>query len=262
MLEEAAQRGNVVAFVGSPHRIDRKSEVLKALREIRFEDYYQAELTGFVLYLEGATDLALLRAFAERLEHEAAEVLERPFVHYVGNQPQKARRHFHGLREAKPDLVGFALFDHLEPGLAEREFFDALAEHMWPRREIENYLLPDKTLREYARREGSREVGGPLLEEAEAARWQEAMDRAVEKYVLPIARRDPDDPFWVNTKVSDHLILRVLESFFDEMQVPGRLRKADYYRLVEFLDPSDVHQDVVFVLDSILAQARKARPHQ
>lgn len=262
MLEEAAQRGTVVAFVGSPHRIDRKSEVLKALREIRFDDYYQAELTGFVLYLEGATDLALLRAFAELLEHEATVVLERPFVHYVGNQPQKARRHFHGLREAKPDLVGFALFDHLEAGLAEKEFFDALAEYMWPRREIENYLLPAKMLLEYARREGNREVDGPLLEEAEAARWQEAMDRAVTAHVPPIARRDPDAPFWViDTKVSD-LISRVLESFFDEMEMPGQLRKADYYRLVEYLDPSDVHQDVVFVLDSILAQARKARPHQ
>ena len=262
MLKEAADSGTVVAFVGSPHRIDQESEVLKALREIRFEDYYQAKLTGFVLYLEGATDLVLLQAFAKRLEHESTEVLERPFVHYVGNQPRKARSHFHGLREAKPDLVGFALFDRLENGLAEKEFFDALAEHMWPRCEIENYLLPDKTLREYARREGSRQVGGPLLEEAEAARWQEAMDRAVEKYVLPIALCDPDDPFWVDTKVSDHLIPRVLSSFFDEMGMPVPFRKADYHRLVEFLDPSDVHQDVVCVLDSILAQARKARPRQ
>ena len=262
MLDEAAQRGTVVAFVGSPHRIDRRSGVLKALRDIRFEDYYQAELTGFVLYLGGAGGLALLRAFAELLEHEAAGVLERPFVHYAGNQPQKARSHFHGLREAKPDLAGFALFDHLDAGLGEKEAVDALAEYMWPRRELENYLLPAKTLREYARREGSRAVGGPLFEEAEAVRWQEAMDRAVTAHVPPIARRDPDAPFWViDTKVSD-LISRVLESFFDEMEMPGRLRKADYHRLVEYLDPSDVHQDVVFVLDSILAQARKARPHR
>ena len=262
MLEEAAQRGTVVAFVGSPHRIDRRSGVLKALRDIRFEDYYQAELTGFVLYLGGAAGLALLRAFAELLEHEAAGVLERPFVHYAGGQPQKARSHFHGLREAKPDLVGFALFDHLDAGLGEKEGYDALAEYMWPRRELENYLLPAKTLRRYARREGSRAVGGPLFEEAEAVRWQEAMDRAVEEHAPPIALRDPDDPFWVDTKVGDHLIPRVLESFFDEVQAPGRLRKADYYRLVEYLDSSDVHRDVVFALDSILDQARRARPHR
>lgn len=261
MLDEAAQRGTVVAFVGAPHRIDRKSEVLKALRDIRFEDYYQAELTGFVLYLEGATDLALLRAFAELLEHGAAEALDRPFVHYAGNRPQKARSHFHGLREAKPDLVGFALFDHLDAGLGGREASGALAEYMWPRREFENYLLPAKTLRGYARREGSRAVGGPLFEEAEAARWQAAMDRAVEAHAPPIALRHPDDSFWIDAKVGGHLIPRVLKTFFGEMEAPVRLRKADYHRLVEFLDPSDVHRDVVLALDSILARARRARPH-
>ena len=65
MLNEAADRGTVVAFLGSPHRIDHKSEVLKSLRDIGFEDCYLAETTGFVLYVEGSTDLSLLRAFAE-----------------------------------------------------------------------------------------------------------------------------------------------------------------------------------------------------
>ena len=57
LLNEAADRDLVVAFVGPPHRIDdRGSQVLKALREIGFEQYYQAEQTGWVLYLEGSTD--------------------------------------------------------------------------------------------------------------------------------------------------------------------------------------------------------------
>ena len=44
-------------------------------------------------------------------------VLERPYVHYVGNQPTEAREHFYGLREAKPDLVGFCLFDRISDEL-------------------------------------------------------------------------------------------------------------------------------------------------
>jgi hypothetical protein len=44
LLNEAVARDFVVAFVGKPHTIsDRGSQVLKALREIGFEDYYQAE---------------------------------------------------------------------------------------------------------------------------------------------------------------------------------------------------------------------------
>ena len=73
LLNEAAGKDTVVAFVGKPHRIDdRGSQVLKALRAIGFEDYYLAEQVGWVLYLEGSTDLAILQAFARRLGHEAA----------------------------------------------------------------------------------------------------------------------------------------------------------------------------------------------
>src|SRR5271168_578876 len=115
ILNEAADRDVVVAFVGKPHRIDdRGSQLLKALREIGFEQYYQAEQEGWVLYLEGATDLAILRVFAETLEHPAYDSLEQVFVHYVQNQPSKAQGHFRGLREGKSDLVGFALFDRLQ----------------------------------------------------------------------------------------------------------------------------------------------------
>jgi energy-coupling factor transporter ATP-binding protein EcfA2 len=120
LLNEAADRDVVVAFVGRPHRIDdRGSQVSKALKEIGFEQYYQAEATGWVLYLEGSTDLAMLQAFAQRLGHPAQAALERPFVHYVGNQPSKARDHFYGLREAKPDLIGCAIYDRIETRLSE-----------------------------------------------------------------------------------------------------------------------------------------------
>jgi len=56
ILNEAADRDVVVAFVGRPHRIDdRGSQVSKSLKSIGFEHYYQAEITGWVLYLEGST---------------------------------------------------------------------------------------------------------------------------------------------------------------------------------------------------------------
>ena len=46
VLNEAAGRDVVVAFVGKPHRIDdRGSQVSKALRDIGFDQYYQAEET-------------------------------------------------------------------------------------------------------------------------------------------------------------------------------------------------------------------------
>ena len=141
LLNEAADKDLVIAFVGRPHRLaegDRGSQVLKALREIGFEQYYQAEQTGWVLYLEGSTDLSVLRALARRLGHdEAIRALERPFVHYVANQPREVQRHFHGIREGIPHLRGVALFDRLETAPPDLR---PVAILVWQRREIENYL--------------------------------------------------------------------------------------------------------------------------
>ena len=116
LLNEAAGRDTVIAFVGKPHRMDdRGSQVLKSLKDIGFDHYYQAERKRWVLYLEGSTDLSILQCFAQRLGHgEALSALERPFVHYVGNRPQKVREHFFGLKEALPSLRGVALFDRLD----------------------------------------------------------------------------------------------------------------------------------------------------
>ena len=152
VLNEAAGRDAVIAFVGKPHRIDDgNSQVVKSLRDIGFDHYYQAQEMGWVLYLENSTDLAILQAFARLLDHKAQQCLERPFVKYVEtNLPQKAREHFFGLQEAKDDLVGIAIFDRLDRDLQSHP---ALKELMWRRREIENYFCTEEVLVAYAVRD-------------------------------------------------------------------------------------------------------------
>jgi hypothetical protein len=150
VLQEAAERDVVVAFVGKPHRMDTRSkqQVRKALESIRMADYFVAQQTGWMLYLEGSTDLAILRRIAERLDHSAKEILGArvPVIYLGSNRPQEARDSFHGLREAKSNLVGFALFDRLDKELLTGS---ALVERMWSRREIENYLVSPESLRRY-----------------------------------------------------------------------------------------------------------------
>ena len=149
LLNEAAGKDHVIAFVGSPHRIDRRSTAVRnALAEIGWEHYYQAEQTGWVLYLEGSTDLAILQSFAGRLGHTAAQrALERPFVHYVGNDTTRVQRHFRDLREAVPHLQAVALFDRLEGNMPA---FPQIDFQVWRQREIENYLCTQATLEAYA----------------------------------------------------------------------------------------------------------------
>lgn len=256
VLNEAADRDVVVAFVGTPHRIDdRGSQVLKSLKEIGFEDYYQAELTGWILYLEGSTDLAILQALAETLNHPARDALARPFVKYVLNQPQRARDHFFGLREARKDLIGYALFDRVELPL---QAHDALREGMWGRREIENYLCQPETLLAYAEASAREETLGPLFEESDVARRRQAMQEATGDLVPPVALRDPANPYWLNTKVSDDFLDPLFASYFQKLGLPNLMAKADYHVLARHVPRDLIDPEVVSVLDEIADTSGRA----
>ncbi len=256
LLNEAARRDVVVAFLGKPRRIDdRGSQVLKSLSEIGFDQYYQAEQTGWVLYLEGATDLAILQQFAQRIGHPVSPYLDRPFVHYVQNQPSQAAHHFHGLRAAKPDLVGFGLFDRLEKELESTEM---LVLTMWHRREIENYLCQPETLRAYAEDEVRRLGVGPLFEPSESARWRETMDSCIREFVPPAAIRDRFDRWWYDTKASDDFLERVFNEFFERLELPNLLRKTRFHILARHVASSGLDPEVGEVLDGILSVAKRA----
>ncbi len=250
LLNEAADRDLVVAFVGQPHRIgDRGSQVMKALREIGFEQYYQAEQTGWVLYLEGSTDLAMLRAFARRLGHESAlRALERPFVRYVGNQPRAVRHHYHGLREALPRLRGVALFDRLEAGDADVAPAEGL---VWRRREMENYVCSQSALEGYAAASAEDETPGPLFEPVEAERRVTAMREAIEEIesaLRSLGRGPPwDDAF----KASDDFLDPVFRVWFKKLELPNLMAKKNFHELVEHIPVSEIDPEVTEKLDAI-----------
>ncbi|CAN5577952.1 ATP-binding protein [soil metagenome] len=253
ILNEAADRDVVIAFLGKPHRIDdRGSQLLKSLKEIGFEHYYQAEQAGWVLYLEGATDLEMLRAFARVLKHPLHEQLERLFVHYVGNQPQKARDHFYGLREAKPDLVGFALYDRLDHPLPAGILF----EHAWQKREFENYLCSEKTLLAWAEAEGTRQTGGPLF----AEEWQRIMNKSITQVAQAMATLGKGSPWSPDTKVSDDFLTPLFENFYKTLKLPNLMRKTDFHVLADHVPQEDVDTEVANVLAEILQVASQASP--
>lgn len=258
LLNEAADRDIVVAFVGKPHRIDdrgRGSQVVKSLKAIGFEAYYQAEQRGWVLYLEGSTDLAILKSFAHSLQHPAMSCLNSPFVQYVENQPQKARDHFYGLREAKNDLVGFLLLDKVDARLRAQS---PLEERMWKRREIENYLCFPEVLEAYA---ATLAHGvGPLFQASEQQKLTETMRRVVADYIPPIALRDRRADWWSTTKASDDFLDLVFQQFFTSLNLPNLMRKTDYHQLATLVPVEMIDREVTDVLDAIHAIAGRARP--
>jgi hypothetical protein len=253
VLNEAANRDVVIAFVGPPHRIDdRGQQVLKALTDIGFDQYYQAELKGWALYLEGSTDLAILQAFAHTLEHPAAHVLERPFVHYLTtNLPNRAREHFYGIREAKPDLVGFALFDRIDKPL---DIGKPLEETMWQKRKIECYLCSESVLLTYARHDQPDDLFG----NAEAERRVRTMSECILEVTVALQTLGRPGPWSADVKASDDFLNPLFERYFQKLGLPNLLRKTDYHVLARLVPKNKLDPEVTSKLDAIVAVARKA----
>ena len=57
------------------------------------------------------------------------------------NDPTQARSHFTGLKDAKPDLIGIALYDNIQFSIGDLK---GLNETKWKKNEIENYFLADR----------------------------------------------------------------------------------------------------------------------
>jgi hypothetical protein len=256
VLNEAAGRDAVIAFVGKPHRIDdRGHQLLKSLKDIGYDHFYQAEQTGWVLYLEGSTDLSILRAFAGSLRHEARKALERPFVQYVGNQPRAARRHFYGLREAKRDLVGIAVFDRLQEQLPKTL---ELAEFSWSRREIENYLCKRDVLVRWAKQYAEIEGGGPLF----VAQYVNKMEESISKVESAMQTLGKGSPWSHDTKVTDDFLNPLFSEFFKGLGIPNLFQKTDYHVLASLVRPEDIDAEVVTVLDKIAEVSSQAESSQ
>ncbi len=267
LLNEAAGRHTVIAFIGNPHPIDgRTAHLGKALKEIGFEHYSQAEQTKWVLYLEGSTDLAILRALAERLGHaSAAAALERPYVHYIGNQLSKAQQHFFGLREAVPELLGIAILDRdavdwdREPG--DSASSAPLTSLRWRQREIENYLSTREALEAYAA--GTTEEDGlpGMLGQAEGLDRLSAMQRAIDE-IEGAQRTLGNDPWGPELKVSDEFLPQVFRRYFELRNLPSLMSKRDFHELARFAPEDAIDSEVGEKLDAIAEVASQARGPQ
>lgn len=258
VLQEAAERDVVIAFVGKPHRIDTRSrhQVKKALESIRMADYYLAEQKGWLLYLEGSTDLAILRRLADRLDHPAKTILSDsvPVIYLGNNKPQEARDHFQGLREAKPDLVGFVLFDRLDK---ELQSGSRLLERMWSRREIENYLVTPESLQGFVQLGLDSE---DLIEAAEKRNRLEILESCVAELTNALNLTNEPDPWGPDIKVTDKFLDPLFKRFFERLGTPQRIYKRDYHGLADTVPLEQIGIEVIDVLDVILSTAKTATP--
>lgn len=170
ILDEALDTNLTLLLEGRADDLARKQEIRNSLKHFGADHYIKARERGYVLYVEGGTDVDMLRGLAERLQHPVATLWdERINSFYVqNNYPLQdldaelerveggfglpPREHFKGLRNLLPELKGLAILDN--DGLSRQDRDEgALQIRYWRRYEAENYFITPELLRDYAYRQ-------------------------------------------------------------------------------------------------------------
>ncbi|MGL6226268.1 MAG: ATP-dependent nuclease [Thermoguttaceae bacterium] len=256
ILNEASERDRVVAFLGKPHLLNDKSQLRKSLVEYGWENYYLAQQKGWVLYLEGRTDLDIFRAFAHILEHPAEHDLisERVFLHCTGdNLPNSAKKHFYAIREATDTLRGYAVFDRIDQSKipTDDNLHNALRIKSLEKREIENYFTSEDVLLNWASDQVKSEFPNDIKEDR--AKYKIIMKECIDEYSkLLIEYQKKADSLWSSDlKASEEVLVPLLRQFFEKIGRPAQVQKSRFWELISYMNPKNVDREIQTILDEI-----------
>jgi hypothetical protein len=278
VLSEALDTNLTLILEGRSDDLAGKQEIRAALKHYGAEHYVRARETGHVLYVEGSTDIDMLRAFAHKLGHPVADLLEeegRLNVYYLqdnfpgparddheqldrveGGFGLSARAHFSAIRSMLPALNGLAIYDH--DGRPRKEVDGGgLAEIQWRRYEPENYFVAPHTLEGWVEEKMGRE-------ELFAITRKQVMDGMLKDFVF---NEEPDDlqayhradtptrkALW-RAKTQHLKLSHFAEEYFrriaSETATPMLLRKGLLHELVGICDPEELNGDVKAKLDAL-----------
>lgn len=280
ILEESLDTNLTLLLDGRADDLANKQDIRNSLKHFGAEHYVKARERGYVLYVEGGTDVDMLRALAVRLEHPVAQIWdERVNSFYVqNNYPDQdldaelerveggfgvtPSQHFNGLRNLLPNLRGLAILDN--DGRNRTSNLDGpLRIAYWKRYEAENYIITPALLRTYA---NSQYPTDDLFTQQTRTNIDEVLDALVREQVF--GDEEADFAAWQAATPEVSRVLweakteRVKLSTFAEeyfrrlaQRIGGSmlLRKGELHRLVEFVPPESIAAEVREKLDLLTA---------
>lgn len=247
VLIDAVEPDELYVMLNEPRKVagteDRRA-LIRSLRALDNADVMRAMLAPGILYLEGHTDLALLREWARILDHQQAlqilgpDLFWRPTVWELreGASGVKARDHYEALKLVRPDLPGLILLDGDDhPGIGATPITGkGLQRLRWRRYEIESYLFHPLTLESYARHVAGEAAVHKLL-------------LYLQQNHLPSFLQEPfSDPAYLQrTKARTELLPPALEA------AGIHLPYTRYREIAAHMKPEEVHPEVREKLDGL-----------
>jgi predicted ATPase len=219
-----------------------RAKLVKSLGIITNTDIMLAESAPGVFFVEGHTDIAILREWARILGHPAYETLNhlfwKPTVsdRRLGAPGISAKDYYDALTMICDDLPGLELIDgDGNPRLPKRPMTGrGLQRLQWQRYEIESYLVHPAALERFVKKEAD----GNL----------DALRQYFEDNYPPPFIRDPlhDYPFLIGTKARTQLIPPALH----EAGLSG-IPYTRYHEIAAVMLPEEIHPEVIEKLDAI-----------
>jgi hypothetical protein len=287
ILDEALDNNLTLLLDGKADDLAAKRDIKNTLKHFGADHYVKARERGYVLYVEGGTDLDMLRALAERFNHPVLALCDECInVFYVQNnypiQTMESelerveggfgitpKEHFFALRQLVPGLRGLAILDN---DGQNRQSFQQGGLNMvyWRRYEAENYFItPDVLLRythehypDLAVSEGYRKEIAQVLGQLVLERVFAGIQADFQTYsaLPPDAARLVWDAKTERLKLSDfaEVFFRRLASHLSHAML---LKKGELHRLVAFVDPQAIPAEIAEKLDLLAELFQVVKQH-
>lgn len=274
ILDDAVDTNLTLLINGEAVDLAKQSDMKNALRTFGIDHYYKAKILPRILYLEGSTDLDILKAMAKKLNHPAYQILDDRLNYYytrdinpdetlesridkAGGAGVNYKQHFYALKRFVPEFKGIAIFD--SDGTDKiNENSEDLSILYWRDYEIENYFISIDAIQAFI---ADRVAERPLFE----SKYKKILEDIINEQLLKeVFKQDNTllEEFKNSSKNLKRILLKkykmsgIAENIFTEFAYrtsqPVPLRKCDFKELLNFVKPEDLPEEVKIYLDLIV----------
>jgi ABC-type dipeptide/oligopeptide/nickel transport system ATPase subunit len=276
ILDEAVDTNLTLLLQGEAVNLAKQQEIKNALRTYGIEHYYKARVQPRILYIEGSTDIEILKALAIHTKNKQAEkvLAGRLNVYYTRNiEPENTlsnqldriggafgnyTAHFNTLKNFILDLRGLAIFDGDNIPREDR-VEDHFAVLYWKNYEVENCFISPQVLVDYAA-SLFRDDAGTLFEDEHSANFRETVNEILLEDIFKGDRAQFDEYDKLGPRLKRTFLKTIKMSAFAEKVFklyaerysrPVLLNKGEFYRLVPFCPVSEISEEVPEKLDML-----------
>ena len=227
---------------------EKRRTLIESLGLLSHEDVMLAQQAPGILYLEGHTDLELLKAFARVLGHPVEALLTTELFWkaaiadtQIGRSGIKARDHYDSLKLVR-DLPALEILDgDSHPHIRSTEISGTgFQQWRWRRYEIESYLVHPAALERFVVK---------MVGEGGSASYVSSLREYLTANLPPpvIARPLDNHVYLNNTKARKEILPPALSA----AGLPG-LPYTRYHEIAALMKPDEIHPDIRETLDVIM----------